>query len=680
MPRDPRYDILFEPVKIGPVTAPNRFYQVPHCTGMGMRFPRSLAAMREVKAEGGWGVVCTEYCSIHPSSDDSPYAFLTLWDDDDVRAVAPIAEAIHRHGALAGIELWHGGAHSANRWSRLPLMAPGPAMSHYGSPMQARAMDRADIRALRRWHLDAARRARRAGFDIVYVYAGHGYLPFQFLGRRTNPRTDDYGGELANRVRLTRELIEETKAAIGERCAVALRLALDELLGPEGLTSDGEARDIVALLAELPDLWDVNVSDPANDSMSSRFAPEGWQEPHVAWVKGLTTKPVVGVGRFTSPDTMADQVRRGVLDLIGAARPSIADPFLPRKVDEGRAADIRECIGCNVCRAANNEGVPLRCTQNPTMGEEWRRGWHPERIAPKGSDASVLVVGAGPAGLEAARALGERGYRVLLAEAEREAGGRVSRESRLPGLAAWARVRDWRVGQIAKLANVELYPGSRMTAADALGAGCDHIAVATGARWRRDGLGRHAEQGVPIDPDMRLLTPDDVLAGVRPEGRVVIVDDDPYYMGGAIAEALRRAGNDVVLVTPNPVVGPWSAMTDEQDRIQAALVAQGVHIVCGRRLVAVAADGIVTAGVYGEGEQRVAADAVVLVTMRQPDDALYHELNEPAALERAGVRSLVCIGDCLAPGTIDMAVHAGHAYARELDAPAPVLRRERVPA
>ena len=199
---------------------------------------------------------------------------------------------------------------------------------------------------------------------------------------------------------------------------------------------------------------------------------------------------MVGVGRFTSPDTMVSQIRRGVLDLIGAARPSIADPFLPKKIEEGRGDDIRECIGCNICVSGDMTITPIRCTQNPTMGEEWRKGWHPDRIAPKQSDKRVLVVGAGPAGLEAARALGQRGYEVHLAEAGRELGGRVSLESRLPGLAEWARVRDWRVTQLNKMANVAIYPDNRLTADDVIGFDADCVVLATGCHWRRDGFGR----------------------------------------------------------------------------------------------------------------------------------------------------------------------------------------------
>ena len=169
---------------------------------------------------------------------------------------------------------------------------------------------------------------------------------------------------------------------------------------------------------------------------------------------------MVGVGRFTSPDEMVSQIKRGILDLIGAARPSIADPFLPRKIDEGREDEIRECIGCNICVSSYHDCVPLRCTQNPTMGEEWRRNWHPERIPPGDPDKSILIVGAGPAGLECARALGQRGFAVTLADASEELGGRITIESKLPGLATWARVRDYRVNLIQTMGNVDIYRGS----------------------------------------------------------------------------------------------------------------------------------------------------------------------------------------------------------------------------
>ena len=228
MTRDPRYDVLFEPVRIGPVTAKNRFYQVPHCTGLGWLRPRMLAALRGMKAEGGWGVVCTEYCSIHPTSDDLPYPYASLWDEADVKGNALMTEAVHEHGALAGVELWYGGARTANLFSREVSMDVASMPNINGEPQQSRAMDKADIRDLRRWHREAAIRAKRAGFDIVYVYATHGYLLSHFLSPLTNSRTDEYGGCLENRVRLVRELIEDTKEAFGCDCAGAVRFSSDE--------------------------------------------------------------------------------------------------------------------------------------------------------------------------------------------------------------------------------------------------------------------------------------------------------------------------------------------------------------------------------------------------------------------------------------------------------------------
>ena len=307
----------------------------------------------------------------------------------------------HEHGALAAIEIMHHGASVANWGTRLAPIGPSHRPIIYHSPVQARAVDKEDISNLRHWHRDAALRSKRAGFDIVYVYATHDLsIAHQFLQRRKNDRSDEYGGSLENRARLLRELIEDTKEAVGDTCAVAVRFAADELIGDAGLSCEGEARDVVEMLAELPDLWDINISNWPNDSQTSRFAKEGFQEPYTSWVKQVTSKPVVGVGRFTSPDTMVSQIRRGVMDFIGAARPSIADPFLPRKIEEGRIDEIRECIGCNMCVSSDYTSTNLRCTQNPTMGEEWRRGWHPEIIPQRKSEGTVLVVGAGPAGLK----------------------------------------------------------------------------------------------------------------------------------------------------------------------------------------------------------------------------------------------------------------------------------------
>jgi dimethylamine/trimethylamine dehydrogenase len=677
MTRDPRYDILFEPVRIGPVTARNRFYQVPHCTGIGWTQPETLARLRGIKAEGGWAVVATEETEIHPSADCEPFHEGRLWDDRDIPAIALMADAVHEHGALAAIEIMHHGGSVAHWGTRMAPMAPSHRPIIYNYPVQARAMDKEDIRNLRQWHRDAAIRSKTAGFDIVYVYATHDLsIAHQFLQRRRNDRIDEYGGSLENRARLLRELIEDTKEAVGDRCAVAVRICADELIGDSGLTCDGEARDVIAMLAELPDLWDVNISNWPNDSQTSRFAKEGFQEEYTSFVKQLTTKPVVGVGRFTSPDTMVSQIRRGILDFIGAARPSIADPFLPKKIEEGRIDEIRECIGCNMCVSSDYTSTNLRCTQNPTMGEEWRRGWHPEIIPPKKSEGSVLVVGAGPAGLEAALSAARRGYEVHLAEATAELGGRVTRESNLPGLAEWARVRDWRVTQLQRMANVSIYRGSALEAEHVLEFGARHVAIATGSVWRRDGVGRDSGSPVPGFDAANVLTPDDLMAGRVPKtGPVVIWDDDHYYLGGVLAELCRTNGLDVTLVTPAAMVSAWTVNTLEALPVARRIARLGIAVVPYTSVTGCSGDRVQLVNALTGAETELAAPALVTITARLPVDGLYEQLRERRA--DADIATVTRIGDCWAPSTIQQAVYSGHKWARELDeAPEDLTPRE----
>ena len=661
-----RFSILFEPVKIGPVVAPNRFYQVPHCNGMGYRMPRAHAEMRRIKAEGGWGVVCTEEVEIHHSSDLAPNIEGRLWNDEDIPALALMVDVVHQHGALAGIELTYGGHHASNLYSRVPGLGPRSMGVTDFHPGQTRRIDKEDIHDIRRWHRAAALRAKRAGFDIIYCYAAHNLsLAMHFLLRRYNDRSDEYGGSLENRVRFLKELIEDTKDAVGDTCAVAVRLAVDELLGEDGIRCQGEGHDIVAMLAELPDLWDVNISGWSNDSATARFKQEGFQESYVDFVKTLTSKPVVAVGRYTTPDAMLSVIRRGIADLIGAARPSIADPFLPNKIKENRFEDIRECIGCNICASADVLAVPIRCTQNPTMGEEWRRGWHPERIAPKKNDKKVLVVGGGPAGLECARTLGERGYQVILVESRKELGGRVILESMLPGVSEWRRVIDWRLTQIDKMENVSVYPGSPMTAEDILEVGFGHVILATGAKWRSDGIGRSLWQAIPGNKLPHVFTPDNIMNGIYPDGRVVIFDDDHYYMGSLLAEFLDQFGCPVSIVTTAPLISYWSQFTLEQEHIQRRLMNMGVNLHPQHHLQAIYEDTVRLSHAVTGAEVNLTADAVVLVTDRLPNDTLHQALKPAFAAGK--LESLRVIGDAEAPNIIAQAVFSGYLAGREFE-------------
>ncbi|MEM7429888.1 MAG: hypothetical protein AAF441_27785, partial [Pseudomonadota bacterium] len=224
------YDILFEPVRIGPVTAPNRFYAVPHATGHGHTAPNGAIGVREMKAQGGWGVVSMQITEIGPDSDFANHPMERLWDESDVPAHARSVERIKRHGALASIELGHGGQRVKNFTSGLPVLGPSDLpVIRPEYPVQARAMDKADIRAFRENHKRAARVARDAGYDIIYVYAAHNLsILSHFLSPYINQRTDEYGGSFENRLRLLREVLEDTRDAVGHDRAVALRFSVED--------------------------------------------------------------------------------------------------------------------------------------------------------------------------------------------------------------------------------------------------------------------------------------------------------------------------------------------------------------------------------------------------------------------------------------------------------------------
>ena len=667
-----RYKILFESVKIGPKTAKNRFYQVPHAMGSGNDMPNTRAAQRGIKAEGGWGVVNTGYCSIHPSSDDRPLPFARLWSEKDIASHVPMIEAVHEHDALAGIEFFHGGAYTANRHSRMPPISPSGIQQKVSELMDMhltapKVMDKKDIKDLIQWHLIATERAIQAGFDIIYCYAGMGFLPYHFLHPTFNNRSDEYGGSLENRSRLMRELITEMKEVAGDRAAIAVRMSTDELLSFKSESSESEAHEFFEINGEYPDLWDIKMSSWFKECPSGRFAESGHMEPYNSFVKKLTSKPVVGVGWFTSPDIMARQINDGILDFVGAARASIADPFLPNKLKEGREDDIRECIGCNICASCYNQGIPVRCTQNPSMGEEWRRGWHPEKIKPKSSDNSVLVIGGGPAGLEATLSLARRGYSVAIADSNKELGGRINMESKLPGMTSYKRVIDYRVNQISQLNNVEVFLDNTLGPDDILELGFDHVVTATGSTWQPSIMDEKSAP-VLIDKTDTIFTPEDILNGCELKSPVIIFDFDYYYMGGLMAEYIKDLGYEVTIITPFDKVSPWSFNSNEIDEIQLSLLEKNIRVLTQHRIMEVEDSSVKTIHKVSREETDIDRGSLVLVGYRKQNDSLYSDLNSREEdLKASGIKSLQNIGDSNAPGAVVHAVYAGHLYANTFD-------------
>jgi dimethylamine/trimethylamine dehydrogenase len=681
MSRDPRHDILFEPVPIGPKTMRNRFYQSPHCTSFGAEVPSAHAYLRGIKAEGGWAVVNTEFCSVHPSSDSRPLISARLWDAEDARNLKPMADMAHEYDSLAGVELWHGGGIAGNLETRI---AAGGAsqMAEWG--VNGYQLDKDDIRRIQGYYVEAAKRARDAGFDIVNVHGAEGgAITAHFLMAKSNNRSDEYGGSLENRARFWTETLEQVREAVGEDCAVTARLCIDTYNdSPQGIRAGEEAYGFIALADHLVDFWDLQAGGwsaaewAGDDAEASRFGAEYADRPYLEAVRGATQKPIAAVGRFTNPDTMAEAVRSGTIDVIAAARPSIADPFLPQKIEEGRYEDIRECIGCNICASRFPQSAPIVCTQNATVGEEFRRGWHPEKFAAAANaEKTVLVLGAGPAGMECARVLGERGMSAVhLVDEGETIGGSLRRVSAYPKLGEWARVINYRQIQLDKLANVEVIPKTRLDADGVLNYGAEIVVIATGSSWRADGMvSLNSLPGAELDS---VYTPEQVAdaAGEIAGDSVLVYDADGYFTGVAMAELLLAAGKRVTVVSPAANLAQYMFFTGEGFRVNRQLREAGATIVPQHLLTEVTAGLARGQNVWSPDPVEWEADAVVLVTERRPHDGLYHELTaDPARLAAEEIEAVHRIGDCLAPRLIAECVFDGHRLAREIDSPDPTM-------
>jgi dimethylamine/trimethylamine dehydrogenase len=703
MATNPKYQPLFEPISFGPKTMRNRFWQTSHCTGFGSERPGTQAGFRGMKAEGGWAVVCTEFCSIHPETDEYPWHSARLWDGGDVINLGHMCDEVHRHGSLAGVQLWYNGSHSPNLESReIPHGVSGLPSNVFPERNVYDAMsDEDDIKAIINMYVLAAKRAQDAGFDIVEVSGSDTTLPLQFLERRYNRRTDRYGGSLENRARFYIEIMAALKRAVGDRLAVTTRFETDTINGEIRIQHFDEGLRFVDLMhAEgVCDLWSVKIGDYeewGEDAGSSRFRKVNWMQPFVSHVKGIVGPkvPVVSNGRFTSPDDMIAALSSGQCDIIGAARPSIADPFLPTKIAENRLDDIRECIGCNMCVSRMQQQALLSCTQNATAGEEYRRGWHPEKFDRAPNSGSVLVVGAGPAGMECAMVLGKRGYTVHLRDAAPELGGHWRDVARYPRCAEYGRVISYRQAQLAKLKNVEVHLGiARMSADDVLNYGADKVVIATGAHWATDGLGAEGHRAIKGVDAARpeVLTPEQVMAGKAVPGNdAVVLDGDGYLTGVSMAEILAERGKRVTLVTNMNNVAEFSRFTMELPNNKRMLYERNVRVMTNYWAQSFAPGHLSlfylyrdTAGLYeledghwgrrpGTALVDLACDALVLVTSRVPNGELYAELKRRQSEWQANeIQAVYRIGDCHAPRHALNAVFDGHRLAREFESPHP---------
>ena len=716
METDDNYKILFEKIKIGPKTLKNRFYQVPQCTGAGTDKPGANAKHREIKAEGEWAALNTEACMINPNSDQSLQPVANIWDKGDLLNLKHMVESIHKWNALAGIELTHSGGLSdtlASRHVQLGLhQFPRPWFPQF----YTHEATTEDIENIINQHVIAAVKARDIGFDIVYVHGTHGALPVQALSKYHNRRTDKYGGSFQNRARLWEETLEKIKEKIGDTVAICTRISIDMLRGNNGVELFDEGLRFIELLSTkgIVDFIDVNISsleEWGEDAGPSRFYKTNHQKPWIKEVKKITTLPVVGVGRFTDPHTMVQVIKSKQLDIIGCARPSIADPWLPKKIKENRIQDICECIGCNACISRFDVGSQIVCTQNPTTLEEYRRDWHPEKFFIPKKTCHVLIIGAGPAGLECARVLGKKEYKIDLVEKSKNIGGHLVNITKLPGLSEWVKVIDFRKSQLDSLPNVNVILGTgEVTEQDLIEYETDKIILATGSFWQGNGKSPFNFDPIPgIDHQKNeFLTPEQLFNGKNVGKNICIIDSDGYFMAISIAEQLIDSGKKVTIINPFDTLSPYSDFTLEGPNLRRMAHKKNISVINNHWIEScLTKNNKVSINIYynyRDDYQRTTNpmqnispqkssseiktlnfDNIILCTSRSSNDLLYKNLKNKLldSDNKEFLKNVFQIGDCYAPRLLPDTIFDAHRLAREFESdnpqiPLPYIRERQI--
>jgi 2,4-dienoyl-CoA reductase-like NADH-dependent reductase (Old Yellow Enzyme family) len=654
--------LVYEPLRIGNCVIPNRVSRSAHATALSHygAITDRLINYHRARAKGGVGLTILEAAAVHKSSVPS----LANWDDSVIEGYERLMAAVRPHGMRVFQQLVHTGHMYA-----LPDQMPPWGVSTVPNPITglvANPMGQAEIDEVVQAFANAARRCQAGGIDGVEVHAAHSYLIMQFLSPLVNHRTDEYGGSLENRMRFLREVLVAVRQTVGEDYPVGIRVGASTANGGIG---DEELAQVIHILESdrLIDFLDTSWTDYYEFKfVAAMDQPMGYQLPHASKLTAAAAKiPRFVIGRFRTLDEVEQVLRDGVADMVHMTRAHIADPDIVRKTKAGHPEQVRACIGCNqACWNGTNTGWPLACTINPAAGLEETHD--EDLIVPVQEPRHVLVVGGGPAGMEAARVARLKGHKVTLVEAGPNLGGQVSIAKLAPRLHTIGDIAFWLEQEIYRL-GVDVRTNTYFDTDDVLAENPDYVVVATGALPRDNGIQYQAPH-TPVEgfDQLHVMSPAELLTTPdRDLGRTALVFDDVgHYEAIAAAEYLMLKGLSVTFATRFPMIGPQIDFLSRVDPALKRFASMGsFRPLIRARLEKIGTQSCSVHVQYQREPETVDADTVVFINAREPMRDLYVGLRargfEPG-------RNLTIVGDAHAPRDLQFAIAEGHRFIRAL--------------
>ncbi|HZR80472.1 MAG TPA: FAD-dependent oxidoreductase [Candidatus Binatia bacterium] len=671
------YPRLFSPLAIGPHTARNRIVFGAHFTmfsepapvygepgWFGARYARYLAE----RAQGGVGTIVAGQAQVHPTTAYQMHNNAIAWDESAVPHFRRVTDAIHEHGALAFVQLAHNGGVNQGPWSRLPVWSASDVANSFEAP---KVLERHEIAEVVEHFGRSARNAAAGGFDGIEIHAAHGYLLQEFLSPRSNRRDDEYGGSLENRMRFPLAVLREVRRAAGDRVAVGLRLVGDEESRDAGALGREECAEIARrfVATGLVDFLNVSVGLSGIGMVRPMYAPHLCAvdaassirqslRAHAEPPAGSSPPPVFAVHRILVPAEAEGILERGDADAVTLVRALIADPDWPRKAEAGSDATIRRCTGVNQgCYGNLTLGLPIICVTNPTVGRE--RELSERDLAPAPRRRRIVVVGGGPAGLEAAWVAAARGHEVILLERDRALGGKIRLAAALPGRGEIADLAAWRAGECERR-GVDVRLGCDADADRVLALAPDAVIVATGGVATRDAASKVHPMPVPGWDQDFVLDHEQAIARASELGpRVVVLDAVGHIEAIALGELLARRGCEVTVATPLP--SPLALDRETAGYALPRAVQAGMRWRPNTALGAIGDHEALLADVFTRALDTVPVDHVVIRTHGRADARLYFALRQ-----RAPDLEVLRVGDAVAPRFADRAIYDGHLAGRRV--------------